>query len=233
MRTGASGKGISRGVLFQKIGSMLGAGLGLYTLVWMVLIVRPNVPGPSSQTLAQNTDFSEKSSPAVMPNRTERELTKLCLARSHAGKPSDRSPAASWQGTWNGKLGDVISAGGLNMDWRCHVVETSPANGLLCSTRPHSKKTFRILPLHHLGTQTEWVKVGDVVELQHVRHGLVEKAGVVVTVETTCDVQVIVDSERFIKVLPQEAHHIQSPARNPPQALPKGPAPIHPHDPIP
>ena len=178
---------------------MLSAGFGLYCVIWMVMVVRPietgiaNAPSPQSDT----SKLASQKSARSMPNATEREISKLCSARQGVVQKS-ASPAASWSGLWQGALKEVVSGGGLRLDWGCHIVATSAIDGLRCSTREDGGRQFNILPIHHLGRKQAEFRRGEHLKLQHLRHGLSERSGVVLNIDDECRVQVIVDSDRYL-----------------------------------
>jgi len=178
---------------------MLSAGFGLYCVIWMVMVVRPieTEVAIAPSTHSDSPKVASHKSPRSMPNATEREISKLCSARQGVIQKSS-SPAASWSGLWQGPLKDAVSGGGLRLDWGCHIVATSAIDGLRCSTREEGGRHFNILPIHHLGKKQHEFRQGEHLKLQHLRHGLSERSGVVLNIDHECHVQVIVDSDRYL-----------------------------------
>ena len=177
------------------IATCLSTGFGLYCIVWMVMIVRPEplLVNPSANAEVTRVEPRETR---MMPNPTEREMTKLCSARTQS-MTSNRLPAAAWTGAWQGDLGKAIRTGGLRLDWKCFVQKISPIDGILCGTRPMGGVEYALLPLHTLGESSSYA-VGTQLNLQKMRQGLAEKEGVVVNIDQDCDIRVVVDSGRFI-----------------------------------
>ena len=181
---------------FENLATVISTGFGLYCVVWMVMVVRPEPPVMTSHS-SSVTSVQTESSGKMMPNSTEREFTKLCSARTMLGSHETELPPAAWTGLWRGDLGKAIRTGGLLLDWTCFVQEVSPTTGLRCSTRGSGGIEYELLPLHALGEISSY-SAGTRLHLRKIRQGLAEKQGVVVDIDENCGIRVVVDSNRFI-----------------------------------
>jgi len=181
---------------FENLATVISTGFGLYCIVWMVMVVRPEPPVAASLP-ATAISAQPEASGRMMPNSTEREFTKLCSARTMLNSRKTNLPAASWTGVWQGDLGKAIRTGGLLLDWTCFVQEVSPTAGLRCSTRGNGGIEYSLLPLHALGELSSFA-TGTRLDLRKMRQGLAEKQGVVVDIDENCGIRVVVDSNRFI-----------------------------------
>ena len=203
-RSKSPSHGIDPNEAAGKVIRIMATAMGLAILITMVLAVRP--PDPQQIRERVQATHATKETVSRMPNPTERELQKICTARrTH---PSENAKAAAaWNGGWEGALGDVASAAGLRFDWKCVVKGHSVSEGFACATREEASPSFQLLPLHMAGNPhiAETFPLGSEIQLQRIRKGLVEDDGVVLSVTNPCHVQVIIDSEHFMKGSPPAA----------------------------
>ena len=190
--------------------SFVGNALLVVGIVWMVLAVAPadwaqwnQMTQAETREHSPNGEVASSQSPTGstkhrMPSPTDRELTKICFARSEG--TDGRPVLAAWRSDWSGELGTVIRDGGLRLNWSCSILGFPSSGEIACATEPEGNEKYRLVLTHRLGGADLPFQRGQMLELQHIRKALSEREGVRVDISPGCKTRVAIDSDRFLAV---------------------------------
>ena len=191
-------------------GSLLGNGLLVVGTFWMVLAVAPSQVQPRDHVATSDPDSrslggensKENSTSAgkkrVMPSPTERELTKLCFARSEG--PHANSVVAAWRSEWSGELGDVIRDGGLNLNWKCTVLGFPNSGKWPAAPNQAEMKSIAWSWLIGLETQPHPSNADSRLSCANSEEPSQKEREFESTCHSGCKTRVTIDSDRFLTV---------------------------------